>query len=368
MANADGALRRVIRSYLDHLTVDRGLAVNTLSSYRRDLDRYLTTLAAAGVGDLAAIGPTEIAGYVATLRAGDAEHRPLSAASTARAASAVRGLHRYAMRCFLPPGHPARAAPPAMLPKRLPRALSVDQVERLLAAAAPGDDARGLRDRALLEFLYATGARISEAVGCAVDDLDFDTGTVALRGQGGKVRRVPIGGRAGGALEAYLVGGRPLLVGVDRGVASVFRNVRGGVLSRQSAWVILRRAAERAGLPIDGDRGISPHTLRHSFATHLLDRGVDVHVVQELLGHASVATTQMYTLMTMDQVRGAREVRELHEAREVHECADATATRRAGRPSGPSGVVQSGNGRPACPVSSTAPARALSRALSSGGA
>ncbi|MGC9669738.1 site-specific tyrosine recombinase XerD [Planosporangium sp. 12N6] len=300
------SLRRAVRSYLDHLTVERGLAANTLSSYRRDLDRYLAVLAAAGVDDLAAVGPSEVAAHLAALRAGDDDHPPLSAASAARAASAVRGLHRFAVREGLTAHDPAREIKPPTLPKRLPKALDVDQVERLLVAAtAPGerDEPRGLRDRALLEFLYATGARISEAVGCDVDDLDLGGGTVLLHGKGGRTRLVPVGGYARDALDAYLVRARPGLLAGGRGSSAVFVNARGGRLSRQSAWAILRAAAERAGLPVDGAHGVSPHTLRHSYATHLLDGGADIRVVQELLGHASVTTTQVYTLVTVERLR-----------------------------------------------------------------
>ncbi|MBN1173845.1 MAG: site-specific tyrosine recombinase XerD [Micromonosporaceae bacterium] len=303
------ALRQVMRSYLDHLNVERGLAQNTLASYRRDLDRYVTTLASAGVVELSAVSPREISDYVMALREGDADHRPLSAASTVRATCAVRGLHRFAVREGLTDDDPARRVRQLALPKRLPKALGLDQVERLLAAAGPGEGgdpaevARGLRDKALLEFLYGTGARISEAVGCAVDDLDLDGGTVVLRGKGGKMRLVPIGGYARRALEAYLVRGRPILVAAGGGVSAVFCNARGGRLSRQSAWTMLRRAAIAADLPVEGDRGVSPHTLRHSFATHLVDGGADLRVVQELLGHASVTTTQVYTLVTVDRLR-----------------------------------------------------------------
>ncbi len=292
-------LGRVVRSYLDHLTVERGLAVNTLSSYRRDLERYLTVLAAAGVGDLGAVGPREVAAHLAALRAGDDDHPPLSAASAARAASAVRGLHRFAVREGLATDDPAREVKPPTLPRRLPKALDVSQVERLLFAAGDGGPL-GLRDRALLEFLYGTGARISEAVGACVDDLDLGSGTVLLRGKGGKSRLVPVGGYAKEALDAYLVRARPGLA--PRG-PQVFVNARGGPLSRQSAWTILRRAAVRAGLPVDGAHGVSPHTLRHSYATHLLDGGADIRVVQELLGHASVTTTQVYTLVTVERLR-----------------------------------------------------------------
>ncbi|PZF83863.1 tyrosine-type recombinase/integrase, partial [Micromonospora deserti] len=193
-------------------------------------------------------------------------------------------------------------------PRRLPRALPVDDVVRLLETAGPvtatgGGAALALRDRALLEFLYGTGSRISEAVGAAVDDVDVEQGAALLRGKGGRTRLVPIGGYAVQALRAWLVRGRPGLAAAGRGNPAVFLNARGGRLSRQGAWTILRRAAQRAGLPVDGPQAVSPHTLRHSYATHLLDGGADVRVVQELLGHASVTTTQVYTLVTVERLR-----------------------------------------------------------------
>ncbi|MFG3303180.1 site-specific tyrosine recombinase XerD [Micromonospora chersina] len=302
------ALRRAVRGYLDHLTVERGLSTNTLASYRRDLDRYLSTLAAAGVTDLAAVGPAEIEAHLARLRAGDADHPPLAVSSAARAASAVRGLHRFALREGTAGADPSRDVRPPTPPRRLPRALPVDAVVRLLETAGPvaatGEDApRALRDRALLEFLYGTGARISEAVGAVVDDLDLDAGTVLLHGKGGKTRLVPVGGYAAEALHAWLVRGRPGLLAAGRGTPAVFVNARGGPLTRQGAWTVLRAAAGRAGLPVDGPDAVSPHTLRHSYATHLLDGGADVRVVQELLGHASVTTTQVYTLVTVERLR-----------------------------------------------------------------
>ncbi|MEV0611105.1 site-specific tyrosine recombinase XerD [Polymorphospora rubra] len=300
------ALRRAVRIYLDHLTVERGLSANTLTSYRRDLNRYLDTLAADGVDDLAAIGPAQIAAHVARLREGDADHPPLSAASAARAASAVRGLHRFAVREGLVGHDASRDVRPPAPPRRLPKALDVTEVVALLEAAGPDGPDPGplsLRDRALLEFLYGTGARISEAVGAAVDDLDLPAGTATLHGKGGRTRLVPIGGYAVAALDTYLVRARPGLVAAGRGTPAVFLNARGGPLSRQSAWTILRRAARRANLPVEGPRAVSPHTLRHSYATHLLDGGADVRVVQELLGHASVTTTQVYTLVTVDRLR-----------------------------------------------------------------
>ncbi|WP_406046217.1 site-specific tyrosine recombinase XerD [Micromonospora sp. NBC_00898] len=302
------ALRRAVRGYLDHLTVERGLSANTLASYRRDLDRYLATLADAGVTDLAAVGPGIVESHLARLRAGDDDHPPLAVSSAARAASAVRGLHRFALREGLAGADPSRDVRPPTPPRRLPRALPVDDVVRLLetagAVTAAGEGAPlALRDRALLEFLYGTGARISEAVGLAVDDLDTDAGAVVLRGKGGRTRLVPIGGYAVEALRAWLVRGRPGIVAAGRGTPAVFVNARGGALTRQGAWTILRRAAEQAGLPVHGPGAISPHTLRHSYATHLLDGGADVRVVQELLGHASVTTTQVYTLVTVERLR-----------------------------------------------------------------
>lgn len=293
-----------MQAYLDHLVVERGLSRNTLTSYRRDLDRYRQMLDADGIGDLAAVRETDVARHLARLREGDDEHPPLSAASAARAVSAVRGLHRFAVREGLAADDVSRDVRPPAPPRRLPKALDVEAVERLLGTAA-ADDPLGLRDRALLEFLYGTGARISEAVGAAIDDLDLaaEHPAAVLHGKGGRTRLVPIGRYAKAALDAYLVRGRPALAAGGRGTPAVFLNARGGPLSRQSAWAILRRAAGAAGLPVDGTHAVSPHTLRHSYATHLLDGGADVRVVQELLGHASVTTTQVYTLVTVDRLR-----------------------------------------------------------------
>ncbi len=291
------SIERTITVYLDHLSVERGLSRNTLSAYRRDLDRYGQALAAAGIADLAAVGAGEVAGHLGSLRA-----EGLASSSAARAISAVRGLHRFAAREGLVGGDVSVEVRPPTPPKLLPKALDVDQVMRLLAA--PDDTELGLRDRALLEVLYGTGARISEAVGAAVDDLDLDDDPAAiLHGKGGRTRLVPLGGYAKAALEAYLVRARPTLVTRGTGTPRVFVNARGGPLSRQSAWTILRRAAITAGLPVDGPHAVSPHTLRHTYATHLLDGGADVRVVQELLGHASVTTTQRYTLVTVDRLR-----------------------------------------------------------------
>jgi integrase/recombinase XerD len=279
--------------------VERGLARNTLSSYRRDLSRYLGELAAQGIERFDATSEEHVAAFLAALRRGDATHPPLRASSAARAVVAVRGLHRFAAREGLVEVDAASGVRPPVPPRRLPKALPVDDVLALLEAAGIEDTPRGLRDRALLEVLYGTGARISEAVGLAVDDLDIDAAAALLHGKGGKDRIVPIGRHARAAVEAYLVRGRPALVGAGRGTAALFVNHRGGQLSRQSAWMVLRQAAERAGITA----AVSPHTLRHSFATHLLDGGADVRVVQELLGHASVSSTQIYTMVTVERLR-----------------------------------------------------------------
>jgi integrase/recombinase XerD len=194
---------------------------------------------------------------------------------------------------------PVRPPSPA---RRLPKALPVADVVAVLDAAGAAGTALALRDRALLELLYGTGARISEAVGLDLDELDLgdpDNAEVHLRGKGSKERVVPVGRFAIDAVEAYLVRARSVLVGAGRGTPALFLNARGGRLSRQSAWTVLSKAADRAGVTA----AVSPHTLRHSFATHLLDGGADVRVVQELLGHASVTTTQIYTLVTVDRLR-----------------------------------------------------------------
>jgi integrase/recombinase XerD len=310
-------LADVAGRYLDHLLVERGLAAHTIAAYRRDLTRYAAAMAARGKDSAGEITPADVADYLAQLREGGGGHAPLAASSAARAAAAVRGLHAFAAAEGLAADDPAGQVRPPAPARRLPRAIGISEVERLLAAAGSGEGpgaASRLRDRALLELLYGTGARISEAVGLDVDDLPAarpagPAGTAApgggqvlrLAGKGGKDRIVPLGSYAREALDAYLVRGRPVLAGAARRASpspAVFLNTRGGRLTRQGAWGVLKAAAERAGLA-----GISPHTLRHSFATHLLDGGADVRVVQELLGHASVTTTQVYTLVTVDKLR-----------------------------------------------------------------
>ncbi|GAA1236090.1 site-specific tyrosine recombinase XerD [Pseudonocardia alaniniphila] len=285
----------VVEAFLHHMTVERGSAANTMRSYGTDLRRYLQYLETLGIDDLGAVQEGDVAGFVTALRSGPS---PLAASSAARALAAVRGLHRFAVRDGLLADDVAREVRPPALPARLARALTLDQVEQLLAGCV-GDGPGALRDRALLELLYSTGARISEAVGIDRDDLDIAGRTVLLRGKGGKQRIVPVGRPALAAVDAYLVRARPALASRGRGTPALLLNARGARLSRQSAWHALRGAAEAAGLATD----VSPHTLRHCFATHLLAGGADVRVVQELLGHASVTTTQIYTSVTVDTLR-----------------------------------------------------------------
>ena len=297
----------VVREYLEYLVVERGLAGNTVDSYRRDLRRYESSLAGRDKAQLGDVTSADVAEFLASLREGDPEHQALAVSSAARAVIAVRGLHAFAVAQGLAETDPARDVPPPTPPRRLPKAITVTNVEQLLDASGPGPDdlsadPRLLRDRALLEFLYGTGARISEVTGLDVDELHLDADPVVrLAGKGGKQRVVPVGSYAVRALQAYLVRARPALAAGSRRISvspAVFLNARGGRLTRQGAWGVLHAAAERARLP-----DVSPHTLRHSFATHMLDGGADIRVVQELLGHASVATTQVYTLITVDRLR-----------------------------------------------------------------
>ena len=293
-----------VRRYLQYLVVERGLAGNTVQSYQRDLRRYAGFLAGRGRAELADVTGLDVAEFRGALAAGDDEHPPLAVSSVGRAVVAVRGLHAFALREGIAAADPAREVAPPAAGRGLPKAISLDAVERILDAAGStaDSDPRVLRDRALLEFLYGTGARISEATGLDVDDLGHlaSDPAVLLTGKGGRQRYVPVGRYAVLALDAYLVRGRPALaVRAGRKAShAVFLNARGGRLTRQGAWGILREAAARSG-----KTDVSPHTLRHSFATHLLDGGADIRVVQELLGHASVTTTQVYTLVTVDKLR-----------------------------------------------------------------
>jgi integrase/recombinase XerD len=289
--------------YLDHLAVERGLSEHTLAAYRRDLRRYAAFLTRKDIHEAGAVEEATIRSFVASLSASThgPNDAPYRATSVARTLSAVRSFHRFLLREGVTDRDPAVGVPQPRLPRSLPRPLPVQDVRRLLEAPDEGSPI-GLRDRAILELLYGSGLRISELTGLDVDDLDLEEGSVRVLGKGGKEREVPLGSFGRDSIGAYLTRGRPTLASaVTRG--AVFLNARGGRLSRQSCARLLGRYVRLAGI----DRRVTLHTLRHSFATHLLEGGADVRVVQELLGHASVATTQIYTLVT------ARHLREVYE-------------------------------------------------------
>ncbi len=295
-------LPALVDSYLRHLTIERGMAKNTLAAYRADLARYSSFLEEKGIEQPEQITELAITEFAESLKIKSG----LISSSVARVLAGVRGLHKFWLLENITPGDVAAAVKPPKSPRNLPKAITVDQIEKLLAAAGPdpADEAAmaadpvRVRDRAILELLYATGARISELINLDLDDL-VDPTLVRLFGKGSKERIVPVGGYAQRALDSYLVRTRPTLVGQGKGTPALFLNQRGGRLSRQSSWQIISEAARVAELPGE----ISPHTFRHSFATHLLEGGADVRVVQELLGHSSVATTQIYTLVTVDKLR-----------------------------------------------------------------
>ena len=247
-----------------------------------------------------------MAGFLEVLRTGSDGARPLASSSASRTVTAVRGWHKFLMAEGTTSQDPSATVRPPQPGRRLPKALGIEEVRLLLEAAGVDDSPVSLRDRALLEVLYATGARISEAVGLVVDDLDTDSRLLRLFGKGRKERVVPMGAYAWEALDAYLVRGRPVLAEKGRGVPQVFLNTLGRPLSRQSAWAVLRQAAERAGLiGVDSadERRISPHTLRHSFATDMLNAGGDLMLLRELMGHNSVSTTVRYTHTSFEQLR-----------------------------------------------------------------
>lgn len=287
-------LDRALDAYLRHVTIERGLSAHTVGAYRRDLEGYRDWLTAEGIDDTADITPAVVDRFIADRASAKP---PPAATSLARLQSSVRGWHRFLAREGIEADDPTGRLRPPKTPRRLPKALTIDQVERLLAAPS-AEEPLGIRDRALLELLYATGARVSEAVGLDVDDMAHGE-VLRLRGKGSKERIVPVGSYARAAVDAYLTRVRPELAAKGRASARLFLGARGAPLSRQSAWLVIRSAAERAQLTTE----VSPHTLRHSFATHLLQGGADVRVVQELLGHSSVATTQIYTHVSVDALR-----------------------------------------------------------------
>lgn len=289
-------LERSQSNYLRYVSIERGLSANTVAAYTRDLNAYTTWMLARGITDLSNVTLGDVSAYLQSLAT--RTENPLSASSQSRTLSSIRGFHRYLVEESVIERDVTVDLAPPKLPKRLPKAISIEDMAALLAAVEGDDDVR-VRDRALLELLYATGARITEAVSLNVDDVTGHDGLIRLRGKGGKQRIVPVGSFAQAALNAYLVRVRPLYSAKGGATPALFLGPRGARVSRQMAWLIIREAGERAKLTAE----LSPHTFRHSFATHLLAGGADVRVVQELLGHASVATTQIYTLVTIDTMR-----------------------------------------------------------------
>ena len=283
-----------LERYLRHLTVERGLSRNTLAAYKADLAKYAAFLERSNIDSLTA-SQLHLEEFSNQLTSAS-----LKASSRARILAAVRGFHKFLALEGIRDDDPTSRLRPPKLPSRLPKALSQEQVLKLLEAAGPEPDDEAadkirLRDRAIVELMYSSGARVSEIVALDLDEVT-DDGLIRVRGKGSKERIVPVGSFASKSLEAYLVRTRPELSKL-RGERALFLNRQGGRLSRQSIWDIIQRSGVTANLEV------SPHTLRHSFATHLIEGGADVRVVQELLGHASVATTQIYTLITVDTLR-----------------------------------------------------------------
>lgn len=280
--------------YLRHLAIERGLSKNTLSAYKADLAKYREFLEQNNLSEIT-VSKMQLGEFLLWLNS-----QNLRAASSARILAAVRGYQKYLLLENLRTDDPSQQVKGPKLPKRLPKALTQAQVLELLAASGPEPDDEvadilRLRNRAILELMYSSGARVSEVAQLDLDEM-VQGGWVRIRGKGSKERLVPVGSFAQRAIDAYLVRSRPLLAAKAGGPA-LFLNQRGSRLSRQSIWEIIQSAGEACGL------SVSPHSLRHSFATHLIEGGADVRVVQELLGHASVATTQIYTLVTIDTLR-----------------------------------------------------------------
>jgi len=279
-------METLVAEYLGHLSVERGASPHTISAYGRDLAGYVEFLAARGVDDPDRISRDDVTAFVADLRV-----QGMAPSTVERHVAAVKGFHKFLVREGITENHPTARVPLPKVPERLPDVISIEDVDRLLGQPFP-DTPAGLRDRAILETLYGAGLRVSELTGLEVADLDLAAGFLRVLGKGGKERVAPIGGMAAHALNAYLSGARPFLrpkgsIRADN--PAVFRNARGGRISRQAVFSIVRSYGSRVGLELH------PHTLRHSFATHLLEGGADLRALQEMLGHADISTTQVYT-------------------------------------------------------------------------
>jgi integrase/recombinase XerD len=286
----------LLGDFIAHLELERGLSPNTLSAYRSDLEAYGRFLAASGIDPLAA-EPKDLAAWAAALAEPGEGDSPPAPSTLHRKAASVRALYRYLRREDLVPEDPTTGIASQRRRKTLPPVLAVEEVERLLAAPS-GSSAQAYRDRAILEVMYACGLRVSEVIGLEMADVDTEEGILRARGKGNRDRVVPIGASAIRAVDSYRTAGRPALVG-DRHQPNLFLNYRGGPLTRQGLYKIVKGHAATAGL----SESMTPHTLRHSFATHLLAGGCDLRAVQEMLGHADVATTQIYTHLSGTEIR-----------------------------------------------------------------
>ncbi|HWB69230.1 MAG TPA: site-specific tyrosine recombinase XerD [Solirubrobacterales bacterium] len=285
----------LVLDFLSYLELERGLSRNTLNAYRTDLLQYGEYLAAHDVDALTA-RPAEIGEFLADLATGNGRP-PCSAATIHRKTACLRSFYKHLRRDELIGEDPTAALSAPRRAKKLPQVLNYAEVQKLLAAPR-GDEPTVLRDRALLEVMYACGLRASETIGLEVGDIDLQEGFLRARGKGSKERLVPLGSKAIAAISAYLRSARPKLVGA-RHEPKLFVNFRGGQLTRQGLYKIVQRHAREAGL----EGRMSPHTLRHSFATHLLAGGCDLRAVQEMLGHADISTTQMYTHLSGEQLK-----------------------------------------------------------------
>lgn len=288
-------MRECLDEYLGHLSVEKGSSPHTVAAYRRDLSVYLEFLDGRGLSSFDAVSREDVSAYVSSLAASG-----LAASSVERKVSAVKGFHRFLVTEGITENHPTARLPLPKVPAKLPEAVSVEDIDRLLAQPFP-DGPVGLRDRAMLEVMYGCGLRVSEVTGLDLDALDLGSGTLRVRGKGNKERIVPIAGLASAALQAYLGSGRPSLRpkrSISGSESALFLSVRGRRLSRQTVFALVRTYGERAGL-----EGLHPHTLRHSFATHMLEGGADLRALQEMLGHSDISTTQIYTHVDRRHVR-----------------------------------------------------------------
>jgi integrase/recombinase XerD len=284
-----------VAEYLGHLSVERGYSRHTIAAYGRDLTDYAAFLSARGVGDLKGASRDDVTAFIAALW-----DRGLAPSTVERRVAAVKGLHKFLVREGITDNHPTARLPLPKVPERLPEVISIDDVDRFLGQPF-ADSPAGLRDRAMLETLYGCGLRVSELTGLELAGVDLNAGYIRVFGKGGKERIVPVAGMASHALDAYIKHGRPYLRpknsarGID--TSAVFVNARGGRLSRQGVFGIVKAYGDRVGLKMH------PHTLRHSFATHLLEGGADLRALQEMLGHADISTTQVYTHVDRRHIR-----------------------------------------------------------------